>query len=66
MMSGWLERYLRKVDNVHEYADKDQSMTMTTTTRTTINIARIANAVPVTLHSRVTLNVEIVVLNCQK
>ena len=30
------------------------------------NIARIANAVPVTLYSRVTLNVEIVVLNCQK
>ena len=30
------------------------------------NIARIANAVPVTLYSRVTMNVEIVVLNCQK
>ena len=30
------------------------------------NIARIANAVPVTLYSRVTLNVKIVVLNCQK
>ena len=30
------------------------------------NIARIANAVPVTLYSRVTLNVEIVVLSCQK
>ena len=30
------------------------------------NIARIANAVPVTLHLRVTVNVEIVVLNCQK
>ena len=30
------------------------------------NIARIANAVPVTLYSRVTVNVEIVVLNCQK
>ena len=29
------------------------------------NIARIANAVPVTLYSRVTVNVEIVVLNCQ-
>ena len=31
-----------------------------------VNIARIANAVPVTLYSRVTMNVEIVVLNCQK
>ena len=30
------------------------------------NIARIANAVPVTLYSRVIVNVEIVVLNCQK
>ena len=30
------------------------------------NIARIANAVPVTLYSRVTLNVDIVILNCQK
>ena len=30
------------------------------------NIARIANAVPITLYSRVTVNVEIVVLNCQK
>ena len=30
------------------------------------NIARIANAVPVTLYSRVIMNVEIVVLNCQK
>ena len=30
------------------------------------NIARIANAVPVTLYSRVTMNVEIVVLNCQQ
>ena len=30
------------------------------------NIARIAKAVPVTLYSRVTVNVEIVVLNCQK
>ena len=30
------------------------------------NIARIANAVPVTLYSRVTVNVEIGVLNCQK
>ena len=30
------------------------------------NITRIANAVPVTLYSRVTMNVEIVVLNCQK
>ena len=30
------------------------------------NIARIANAVPVTLYSRVTVNVQIVVLNCQK
>ena len=30
------------------------------------NIARIVNAVPVTLYSRVTVNVEIVVLNCQK
>ena len=30
------------------------------------NIARIANAVPVTLYSRVTVNVESVVLNCQK
>ena len=29
------------------------------------NIASIANAVPVTLYSRVTMNVEIVVLNCQ-
>ena len=28
------------------------------------NIARIANAVPVTLYSRVSVNVEIVVLNC--
>ena len=31
-----------------------------------LNIARIANAVPVTLYSRVTVNVESVVLNCQK
>ena len=31
-----------------------------------VNIARIANAVPVTLHSRVTMNIEIVALNCQK
>ena len=30
------------------------------------NIARIANAVPVTLYSRVTVNVQLVVLNCQK
>ena len=30
------------------------------------NIARIAYAVPVTLYSRVTVNVEIIVLNCQK
>ena len=30
------------------------------------NIARIANAVPFTLYSRVTMNDEIVVLNCQK
>ena len=30
------------------------------------NIARIANAVPVTLYSRDTMNVEIVVLNCHK
>ena len=30
------------------------------------NIARIANAVPVSLYSRDTMNVEIVVLNCQK
>ena len=30
------------------------------------NIARIANAVPVTLYSMVTVNVEIVVLNCEK
>ena len=30
------------------------------------NIARIANAVPFTLYSRVTLNDEIVVLNCKK
>ena len=30
------------------------------------NIARIANAVPFTLNSRVTMNDEIVVLNCQK
>ena len=30
------------------------------------NIARIANAVPVTLYSRVTMIVNIVVLNCQK
>ena len=30
------------------------------------NIARIANAVHVTLHSRIPMNVEIVVLNCQK
>ena len=41
---------------------------MTTTKRTakTKNIARIANAVPVTLYSKVTMNVGIVVLNCQK
>ena len=32
----------------------------------TKNIARIVNAVPVTIFSRVTMNVEIVVLNCQK
>ena len=32
----------------------------------TENIARIANAVPVTLYSRVTVNVKTVVLNCQK
>merc|ERR1711954_136797 len=32
----------------------------------TKNIARIANAVPFTLNSRVTMNDEIVVLNCQK
>ena len=32
-------------------------------TEHTKNIARIANAVPVTLSSRVTVNVEIVVLN---
>ena len=37
-----------------------------TNTKTVSNIARIANAVPVTLYSRVTVNVEIVVLNCQK
>ena len=30
------------------------------------NIARIANAVPFTLYSRVTMNDGIVVLNCQK
>ena len=30
------------------------------------NIARIANAVPFTLNSRVTMNDNIVVLNCQK
>ena len=30
------------------------------------NIARIANAVPFTLKSRVTMNDKIVVLNCQK
>ena len=30
------------------------------------NITRIANAVPVTLYSRVVIIVEIVVLNCQK
>ena len=30
------------------------------------NIARIANAVPVTLYSRVTVNVQIVVIKCQK
>ena len=30
------------------------------------NIARIANAVPVTLYSRVTVNLESVVLDCQK
>ena len=30
------------------------------------NIARIANSVPVTLYSRVTVNVETVVLNCQE
>ena len=30
------------------------------------DIARIANAVPITLYSRVSMNVEIVVLNCQK
>ena len=30
------------------------------------NIAKIANAVPVTLYSRVTVNVAIVVFNCQK
>ena len=30
------------------------------------NIARIANAVPFTLYSWVTMNDEIVVLNCQK
>ena len=30
------------------------------------NIARIENAVPVTLYSKVTMNVEIVDLNCQK
>ena len=34
--------------------------------KSTKNIARIAKAVPVTLYSRVTMNVEIVVLNCQK
>ena len=28
------------------------------------NIARITNAVPVTLYSRISVNVEIVVLNC--
>ena len=33
---------------------------------TNINISRIVNAVPVTLYSRVPINVEIVVLNCQK
>ena len=31
-----------------------------------INIARIANAVPVALYLRVTVNIEIVVLNCLK
>ena len=31
-----------------------------------LNIARIANAVPVTLYSKVTMNVGFVVLNCQK
>ena len=30
-----------------------------------LNIARIANAVPVNLYSRITVKVEIVVLNCQ-
>ena len=30
------------------------------------NIARIANAVSVTLYSRVTVNLQIVVINCQK
>ena len=30
------------------------------------NIARIANAVPITLYSRATVNVEFAVLNCQK
>ena len=34
--------------------------------RNSQNIARIANAVPVTLYSRVTVNLESVVLNCQK
>ena len=41
-------------------------MNVMVTDKSTKNIARIANAVPVTLYSRITVNVEIVVLNCQK
>ena len=43
-----------------------QKLFKTTVGPSAKNIARIANAVPVTLYSRVTVNVDIVVLNCRK
>ena len=39
---------------------------MTLQSKGMANITRIANAVPVTLYSRVTVNADIVILNCQK
>ena len=41
-----------------------QKLFKTTVGPSAKNIARIANAVPVTLYSRVTMNVELVALNC--
>ena len=53
-------------NSIDTYRKTQSNLNMCDYQKRNENIARIANAVPVTLYSRDTMNVEIVVLNCHK